>query len=284
MASAYPGGLDNFPTTRADGTATPTNHPTDHNDANDALNKIEAELGVAPSGAAATVAARFTALDAAVAAASVPPFLMYPFARVAGETPHAADDFFAAYSGYTEQNHAASVVWALGRGGLRVAWNSIPANSVAVAVKAIPAAGVPITIETAFSATISQTSNPGIGLCFTNGTATTSDVTGIELIYVSGFFFYKLDGVLNNYGATQLSPFPGSLFPLIFLRLAWTAANTFTWSMSIDGDLWTDWANPTIANTMTPTHMGFAVSSNAGTTPHTALFHYLRVYEADLSV
>lgn len=58
MASAYPGGLDNFPTTRADGTATPTNHPTDHNDANDAINKIEAELGITPSGPFSTVAAR----------------------------------------------------------------------------------------------------------------------------------------------------------------------------------------------------------------------------------
>jgi hypothetical protein len=35
-----------------------TTHPADHNDANDALNKIEAELGTNPSGSLATVAAR----------------------------------------------------------------------------------------------------------------------------------------------------------------------------------------------------------------------------------
>ena len=35
-----------------------TTHKDDHNNANDAINKIEAELGVTPSGAAATVAER----------------------------------------------------------------------------------------------------------------------------------------------------------------------------------------------------------------------------------
>lgn len=35
-----------------------TTHKDDHNNANDAINKIEAELGIAPSGAAATVTAR----------------------------------------------------------------------------------------------------------------------------------------------------------------------------------------------------------------------------------
>lgn len=58
MASVYPGGLDSFPTNRVDGTATPTTHPTDHNDANDAVNKIEATLGINPQGTYADVAER----------------------------------------------------------------------------------------------------------------------------------------------------------------------------------------------------------------------------------
>lgn len=56
--SGYPGALDTFATNKADGSSTPTDHPTHHNDLADAVNKIEAELGITPSGAFATVVAR----------------------------------------------------------------------------------------------------------------------------------------------------------------------------------------------------------------------------------
>lgn len=62
MASAYPSGLDAFATSRTNATAMTTTHPADHNDANDAINKIEAELGTDPSGAQATVRARLDLL------------------------------------------------------------------------------------------------------------------------------------------------------------------------------------------------------------------------------
>jgi hypothetical protein len=63
MASVYPGSLDNFATNRADATTMATTHKDDHNNANDAINKIEAELGTSPSGASATVAARFAVIQ-----------------------------------------------------------------------------------------------------------------------------------------------------------------------------------------------------------------------------
>lgn len=66
--SSYPTGLDTFPTNRADGTAMATTHADDHNDHSDALNKIEAELGISPSGAAATVTARIVELATLVTA------------------------------------------------------------------------------------------------------------------------------------------------------------------------------------------------------------------------
>lgn len=64
MASSYPGGLDLFPTTRTDATTMATTHAADHNNANDAINKIEAELGINPSGSYTDIAARFAALGA----------------------------------------------------------------------------------------------------------------------------------------------------------------------------------------------------------------------------
>jgi hypothetical protein len=59
MASAYPGALDALPTSRVDGTSTIP--ASDHNDAADAINKTEAELGINPSGTFADVAARLSA-------------------------------------------------------------------------------------------------------------------------------------------------------------------------------------------------------------------------------
>lgn len=61
MASTYPTTLDSFATTRANTDVTDTTHPADHNNANDAINKIEAELGLLPKGTFATVRARLDA-------------------------------------------------------------------------------------------------------------------------------------------------------------------------------------------------------------------------------
>jgi len=62
MASSYPNALDTLATTKADATVMATDHPAHHNNLADAVNKIEAELGVSPKGSAATVAAAVAAL------------------------------------------------------------------------------------------------------------------------------------------------------------------------------------------------------------------------------
>jgi hypothetical protein len=59
MTSAYPAALDTLAKNKTDATTTATDHAAHHNDLADAANKIEAELGVDPSGSFATVAARF---------------------------------------------------------------------------------------------------------------------------------------------------------------------------------------------------------------------------------
>jgi hypothetical protein len=67
MASLYPGGLDSLQTTHVDNVGELIK-AADVNDLADAVNKVEAELGVDPSGSAATVAAR---LASVVGASSV---------------------------------------------------------------------------------------------------------------------------------------------------------------------------------------------------------------------
>ncbi len=58
MSSVYPGGFDNFPTNRADGTPMLTTHPADHNNFADAINQIEDTLGLDPQGDYDTVVER----------------------------------------------------------------------------------------------------------------------------------------------------------------------------------------------------------------------------------
>ena len=62
MASVYPGALDTLDTTWANTDAADTVHPAHHADLADAVNKIEAELGISPSASFADVAARLNGM------------------------------------------------------------------------------------------------------------------------------------------------------------------------------------------------------------------------------
>ena len=67
MTSQYPGALDNLAARTDASPATPDAHASDHTDERDAINAIQSELGLAPSGDAATVRARLDTLDTTVA-------------------------------------------------------------------------------------------------------------------------------------------------------------------------------------------------------------------------
>lgn len=60
MASSYPGAFDSFSTTHATGE---TIQAGTDNDQADAINKIERELGINPSGSEVDVTARFAVMD-----------------------------------------------------------------------------------------------------------------------------------------------------------------------------------------------------------------------------
>lgn len=73
MASAYPGALDTLATDKT-GESSMAGHAVAHNDLADAINKIEAELGVNPSGAAATVVARLNDISGSSSVLNVQDF------------------------------------------------------------------------------------------------------------------------------------------------------------------------------------------------------------------
>jgi hypothetical protein len=70
MPSVWPGSFDNFVTSRADNTSQSGTHATEHNSVNDALNKLEAEIGQSGAkGTDASIAARLARMDSAALAA-----------------------------------------------------------------------------------------------------------------------------------------------------------------------------------------------------------------------
>jgi hypothetical protein len=70
MASAYPDGFDSFANPLGTDALTSPAHATQHADINDAVEAIEATLGLNPEGAYATVAARMVVVDDAADAAA----------------------------------------------------------------------------------------------------------------------------------------------------------------------------------------------------------------------
>lgn len=68
MASVYPGALDSLDTAKSPAASLDAaNHTAHHNDLADAVNKIEAELGIDPAGASADLVTRLGVIDAAIA-------------------------------------------------------------------------------------------------------------------------------------------------------------------------------------------------------------------------
>lgn len=218
----------------------------------------------------------------------VPPLEKYKMGRQAGETAHASDDFFTTYSGYTEQTPTGTAVWGVSRAGLSCVMAGQAGNDICAALKAVPAAGVPTTIETWASDALSATNNPGWGLIFTNGTASTSSLVGIgKLNDTSTRNLYTFAGTLTSVTATILSGSPrphaadAGQYPL---RLTWASSNTFAWSTSSDTQNWTDFSAGNLTPTLTPTHMGLFATSWGSSETEVASFRYLRVYDANLTV
>ena len=68
MATSYPAGIDNFTnptsTDKLDSATVP--HSAQHINANDAIEAIQAELGINPKGASESVGARLTSIETSI--------------------------------------------------------------------------------------------------------------------------------------------------------------------------------------------------------------------------
>ena len=176
-------------------------------------------------------------------------------------------------------------MWAVKRGQYTTEYDTTTTLDHMVSVKPMTPTTFPVTLESRTTVMAGQDANfPFVGLCFTDGTATSSNIAA------------KLHGNNNarwgggEAGGTitsadfvnpvQISDRSG----VLYIRIIWTAANTFEGNYSLNGSNWSTFGTGTLSRTMTPTHIGFTVSTYGGTDTELAAFDYLRVYETDLSL
>jgi hypothetical protein len=100
MSSLYPGALDSLsPAGKSNSTQNSTDHPTHHNLLAEALQNIENELGVNPSGSYADVAARFAAISPIVSQEVTPAVVSAANVDLVNPNPDRAVSFLTITTG-----------------------------------------------------------------------------------------------------------------------------------------------------------------------------------------
>ncbi len=219
----------------------------------------------------------------------VPKLIQARNARLSGETAHADDDFFLTDSSadYVEVTPSGTADWVYGTNDvLSVAVDNQSNEDWAVAVKPIPAAGVPTTIETRISMQAFQDSDFGAaGLCFTDGSP---PVAGSEIVFFvlagGGLRISRSNADGDTIGSADWTTERGIHEGPIWLKVIWTAVNTFAFAVSTDRVHWTDWDAAVSTRTFTPTHMGFVAGTYGNGPTSVVTFDCLRVADADESV
>lgn len=232
----------------------------------------------------------FVTSDAAIG--TVPEWIAYLNGRQPDETGNTDDDFFtdATKTGFTETTVTGTATWTEIRDRMSVKALSGATGDAAVALKSLTASRPPVTVETAFITDKVGSDFELVGVCFTDGTASTSNVVWIaELSRASGGNNIQVaTGTLTNISATTRVTFAntsGQYRGLMHIRLVETAANTWAANYSPNGIDWHDMGLAPFSFTMTPTHYGlFIASYNSTTQPLIASWEYLRMHESDLDV
>lgn len=193
MASTYPTTLDALVTTRADTDATATNHVADHNNANDAINKIETELGVLPKGTFTSVAtrlgSRLTCRKTAdqTISSTVAPANITDMVLPIGTT--ALDYYFKFVAVCTSS--------AGGTNGIRVTVTCPALTGYIAAAVTIPRTIDPKPANGTAQATPTVTTMPYVGQITASGIAVTSDIVPVGVN-----FTVVVEGILSNPSAT----------------------------------------------------------------------------------
>ena len=216
------------------------------------------------------------------------------FRRPSDETVHVDDEEFNDTISGTAVTPSGTATWVQDRGVLSVKFQDQTPAHVAVRLYPLTPTTAPVTIETALR--VYSASDAGYtmaGIIITDGNTDTADA--ITIWFAPGAIASgpKL-GSKSGVALTSMSTNPITAYtfsqahgpmPVVYLRLIWTAANTFEYAISIDGVTWSDMAVGSGSKTITPAYFGAFVSTDDNASNDCfATFEYLRVTESDLSV
>lgn len=210
----------------------------------------------------------------------------YLHGRLVDETPHVDDKFFDGSAGGTELTVSGTATWQEARGVKSVVFDDQTLEDHAANLWTITSASSPMTLETALTLSGEDIANLMGGLVFSDGTAAGSNKVGNTTYMNATQRRHTLsEGTFTAHSTAAgdhiMGPTAG--YGLHYLQLIWVSANTWKSRWSIDGVTWRDQFG-TFSDTMTPTTFGIWVSTWGGTDPGVATFHYVRVYDSDLSV
>ncbi len=159
--------------------------------------------------------------------------------------------------------------------------NTGPAHAL---LKPIGALTYPLTIEGAFRMWRRYATNyQMVGLLMTDGTSQTSKAVWINPYSstATATAFTVRTGTWNALNAAETSSSPNTSYELIggpmYQRLIWSAANTFQSYYSCDGVGWMKLPTGDTSHTMTPTHVGIAMSTWGVATACMGAVEYFRV-------
>lgn len=191
-------------------------------------------------------------------------------------TPHADDDEFddgTIDPAWVQVTASGTATWAEGAGLLGVHMTGQSASSLAAILRPITSPGAPMTIETVLKAT-GNTANRHQGLIFTDGTTTGSKAVTAAINDFNADAWIRTGTLAAHTGVPSGGGVANSRYlGLLYLRLAWTAANSWELAASATG---LHWGTFSASYTMTPTHYGiFGSSWNTGV--FRSGFEYFRV-------
>lgn len=193
----------------------------------------------------------------------------------------AYDDEFDGSSTATwnEVTPTGTASWTQARGVLSVIYDAQASADFAAYLTSIDGLSYPLYIITAVRSLGNATNYQMVGLAFSSGVTSASTCTIIH--YQNTERVERRYGTWGALASAQTAYNLNQKTPWLFLRLDWTATNTFQGWISSDGVSWTS-LGVAYSQTLTPTHYGLAVSTWGidHTFSPVATFDFFRVYNS----
>lgn len=200
--------------------------------------------------------------------------------------PVAADEFNDETLSGTELTVTGTATWTEHAGLLSVLPANQSAGDLAARLWALPSPSVGMTVEVALESATFGDADTFAFVGFSDGVVAGSNVATVEIRAstthannavaarsgTATAFSTALEAGAFQMGRTGHGP--------LFMRIQWTATDTFKMMWSTDYVTWLDGGTASFAVTLTPTHYFVAASTHGAgaASRHTATFEYVRVY------